>query len=439
MNLFKHILKLNGFPIEKAMHYLQHLKSMDIEEFLQWQTTTAWSQVKYHYEFNDIYRQRVGKHIPKDWDDLPIITKKDLQRPIEQVVTKGINLKKCYISNTSGSSGNPFFFAKDKYAHAMTWAIIIDRYGLYDINFSNKQARFYGIPKEIVSYWKEKVKDYTMNRVRFSVFDLSTDMLDKFLTVFYNKKFTYLYGYTNSLVLFARYLISRNIVLKEVCPSIKVCISTSELCIQEDHLLLEQGFGVKHIREYGVSETCLTAFDNPDRIWQLTEETLYNEIINKNGIAQPLGTEGNIASTSLFNKAFPIIRYQVGDIAIIKDRKEGSIYRGLDKLLGRTNDTALLPSGKVAPGLTFYYISRSVLESSNGVLKEFIIRQTAIDDFVFEIVADRDLTKEEVSLIKEKITLYLEPGLHITISRKDKIERPTSGKLKHFYSELNKS
>ncbi len=436
-SLFYYISQFKGFPLTDASIRLRELQQMGVEQFVDWQQKQAWHIVKHHYNNNEFYRNKVGKHIPERWEDLPVITKQDLQAPLASLVTKGILLKDCYISNTSGSSGHPFFFAKDKFAHAMTWAVITDRYNLYDIDFSSKQARFYGIPKEPVGYWKEKLKDAMMNRVRFSVFDLSDAMMQRFLNVFKRKQFTYLYGYTNSLVIFARYLIKQGVILKHVCPSVKLCITTSELCTPEDHVIIEKAFGVQHIREYGVSETCLTGFDAPDGEWRLTEETLYNEIVDST--FQPLGNgqEGTILSTSLFNKAFPMIRYQVGDMGIFKDRKH-TIYRSIDKLLGRTNDTALLPSGKRSPGLTFYYISRSILESS-GVLKEFIIRQVSIDHFVFDVVADRDLTAEEINEVKEKIDLYLEPGLKLTVNRVDKIERPASGKLKHFYSELKAS
>jgi len=95
----------------------------------------------------------------------------------------------------------------------------------------------------------------------------------------------------------------------------------------------------------------------------------------------------------------------------------------------------LLPSGKKSPGLTFYYISRSILESS-GSLKEFIIRQTSKNTFIFDIVSDNDLSNKEIEKIKDKMDTYLEPGLKIIINRVELIKRPKSGKIKHFFSEV---
>ena len=108
----------------------------------------------------------------------------------------------------------------------------------------------------------------------------------------------------------------------------------------------------------------------------------------------------------------------------------------LEALLGRVNDTIRLPSGKQAAGLTFYYVSRSILERS-GALQEFIIRQTALDRFVFDVVAERDLTTEEIKTIQEEAARYLEDGLKISVNRVTKLDRPESGKIKHFYSEID--
>jgi phenylacetate-CoA ligase len=409
---------------------------MGRDEFLSWQQAQAWKMAQYHYDNNEFYKRKVGKYLPNRWEDLPLITKKDLQKPLHEIMNKGIALKDCYIGNTSGSSGHPFFFAKDKFTHAMTWASIKYCYNMYRIAINDKQARFYGIPMEFSGYWKEKIKDFAMNRMRFPVFDLSDKTMGKFLLLFSKNNYDYLYGYTNSLVIFARYIIKNDLVLKDICPSIRLCISTSEVCTQEDHNIIEKGFGVKHVREYGASEVGLIGFDIPDGSWRICEETVYNEVVDENAKQLPDGEIGNILCTSLFNIALPIIRYQIGDMIVLKGRSAKSIYRSIDRLMGRTNDTVILPSGKIAAGFTFYYISRSILEAS-GVLKEFIVRQTAVDHFSFEIVADRDLTHTEILQIKEKMALYLEPGLKLSINRVERINRPNSGKIKHFYSELN--
>lgn len=422
------IFQLQGLPISKASNSLRSIMKLSSKEKVIWINEKKWEIVNWHFENNKTYRKLVGDKLPTEWTALPFITKPILQGDLDKLLSKPFKKPDVYVGNTSGSSGHPFYFAKDKFTHALTWAYIRKMYSMYDINPHDFQARFYGIPLEKWGYRKEKLKDILLRRERFSVFDLSDENIAKYVERFKVKKFKYIYGYTNSIVLLSRYLIKNKIKLKDLCPSLKVCIVTSELCTNEDKILIEQAIGTPVVREYGASELCLIAFDLPEGKWLLNDSTILVE-------TEPNDKGGKIYCTSFFNKAFPMIRYEIGDIGQIETNKEdGKQY--LVELLGRTNDNIILPSGKISPGLTFYYISRSILESS-GVLKEFIIKQIALDEFVFEVVSEAELSENILKDIKKKAELYLESGLNIKIIRKDFIERPTSGKIKHFYSLLN--
>jgi phenylacetate-CoA ligase len=433
MSFLEISLKLKGFPFEDAVKELAKIKSQSVEEFKQWQEKKKWDIVRHHYMSNDFYKHKVGTDIPEKWEDLPVLSKSDFQSSERNLISSEYKKKDLYTGYTSGSSGHPFNYAKDKFSHAMTWALIKDRYRNFGLSLDSKQARFYGIPLERIDYMVEKTKDYLSNRVRFPVFDLSDEMLGTFLEKFRTTAFDYVYGYTNSIVLFARYLIKKKILLKEVCPSLKVCICTSENCTTEDKDILERAFGVPAVNEYGTSEVDLIAFEDIEGNWKLSHENVYVEILDDGNRRITNGGEGRILLTSLHNKAMPFIRYEIGDKAVIEP---GEDKIEIKRLLGGVNDFIVLPSGRKSSGVTFYFITRSILENI-GSLKEFIIRQTKIDRFVFEVVADEDLQETDIKRIQEKMDKYLEPGLSFEINRVDRIERTKAGKMKHFHSNLN--
>ena len=252
------------------------------------------------------------------------------------------------------------------------------------------------------------------------------------LKKFQSKKFDYINGYTSSIVLFAKFLKEKNIVLKTVCPTLKCCIVTSEMLFEEDKILMEKYFGVPIINEYGASELDLIAFRNLNGEWQVNSETLFVEILDDQNKVLPNGKEGRVVITSLYNKAHPFIRYDVGDVGILDER---STFKNplLKKLIGRSNDIAILPSGKKSPGLTFYYITKSIIED-DGNVKEFVIKQTKINAFDIDYVSQTALTNTQIQHIEKAITTYLETGLTFTFTRKEKLERSKSGKLKQFIS-----
>lgn len=430
--LFDLSLKINGFPMKEATTELRKIVSFTEKEHEAFLENKKLEIVNYHLQNNPFYQELVGSNF-NNWNDLPILNKKNLQKPLLERLSNGYTSKNIYVNKTSGSSGDPFIFAKDKYSHALTWASNIYRFGWYGINFnSSYQARFYGIPMDFIGNKKECFKDFLGNRFRFSIFDLSDGVLEGFLTHFRTKKFDYINGYTSSVVLFAKFLQKKNIILTMICPTLKVCMVTSEMLFKEDKLLMEKQFGIPIVNEYGASELDLIAFQNPLGEWQVNSETLFVEILDENNETVPNGSEGRVVITSLFNKAHPFIRYDIGDIGIL-DEKSTLKKPILKKLIGRTNDVALLPSGKKSPGLTFYYVTKSIIED-DGNVKEFTIKQTEIDAFEIEYVSGIELTSKQIQKIKEAITTYLESDLKFSFSRKEKLERNKNGKLKQFIS-----
>lgn len=436
LKIFNLSLKINGFPIKEAEEIYNQIINQSEEEYSIFLKNKKNEVVAFHSENNPLYKNLIqGKKI-SDWFDLPVMTKKDFQQPLLQRLSIGYNQKNIYVNKTSGSSGDPFIFAKDKFCHALTWVNIIHKFGDYGIDFNkSKQARFYGIPLDFVGYNKERLKDFIKKSYRFPIFDLSDKVLENVLTKFRKKSFDYINGYTSSIVLFAKFLKQKEIILKDVCPTLKCCVVTSEMLFQEDKTLMEKQFGVPIINEYGASELDLIAFQNTDDEWVVNSETLFVEILDENNNPLPNGQEGRVVITSLFNKAHPFIRYDIGDIGIL-DEKSTPQKPILKKLIGRTNDIALLPSGKKSPGLTFYYVTKSIIED-NGNVKEFVVKQTKIDTFDIEYVSAIELTESQIKAIEKAITTYLETGLNFTFVKKEKLERGKSGKLKQFVSLLN--
>ncbi len=432
---FENILKLNGFAIAKAKAELEKIKAIPETEYQKYIEKKRMEIVAYHLNNNLFYKNRVGDLKINRWEDVPILQKSDFQIALNLRLSKGFLKKNCYVNKTSGSSGHPMIFAKDKFCHAMTWAEIINRFGWYDINFNTSyQARFYGIPLDKKGYYKERLKDFFSNRYRFAIFDLSEKKLSRFLAVFSKKKFDFINGYTSSIVLFAKFLKQKGVVLTSVCPTLRYCVVTSEMLFETDKILLEKWLGVPVINEYGAAELDLIAFTDTKNEFVVNSETLFVEILDQDNNPVPNGKEGKIVITSLFNKAHPFIRYEIGDLGILSQK---STFKKpiLERLIGRTNDVALLPDGKTVPGLTFYYVTKSIIEDSGNV-KEFIIEQEQKDTFNIIYVSENELSKNEIETIKHAFFTYLENNLKLTFKRVSVLKRNKRGKLKQFVSTL---
>lgn len=431
MRTFEILLSIKGYPISDARKALYLRQSLNSEQFHRETLDLRNAIFEFHSKNNRQYRQFIGSRKINDWTDIPVMTKRFVQVGLSDLLSDGYNLRNVYLNSTSGSTGLPFYFAKDKFAHAMTWALIIERYSRHSIDINNSlQARFYGIPLNGKGYLQEKLKDGISNRYRFPVFDLSDKILGGYLETFSRKSFDYINGYASALVLFAKYLIKNKITLKNICPTLKICITTSEICDHIDHAILEKAFGIKVVNEYGAAELDLIAFEDESSDWIMSDENLFFEIVDENNKPVLNGSEGKLLVTSLYNKAMPFIRYELGDIVTISGSKKGN-NSILENLTGRTNDIIVLPGGRKAAGLTFYYISKRLLEKE-ALLKEFVIKQTAPEKFLFEYVSANELSIVNLNLIRDTIDKYLEPGLEIYFKKVEHIDRTHAGKLKHF-------
>ncbi len=433
MNWFKISLQLNKYPINRAQKLLRKIQNIPESDYQNYLENQKNAIVRFHLTHNSFYRDFFGNRYFTNWEEVPVMQKSDLQRPLKERLSEGYHKRKSYVGKTSGSSGHPFIFAKDRFCHALTWAEFIDRYNWIGINLNKSlQARFYGIPLDLYGNLVERFKDRISLRRRFNIFDLSDQKLEGFLDRFKKLNFEYINGYTSSILLFAKYLEKRQLVLTDICPNLKVCIVTSEKLFENDKKLIESAFGVSVINEYGASEVGLIAFERSSEEWLVNSESLFIEVLDEHNRILPYGEEGRIVVTSLYNKAHPMIRYEIGDTGTLS--KNSSFKKPiLKKLTGRTNDVAILSNGKVVPGLTFYYVTKSIIEDA-GSIKEFIIIQTHKDRFKIEYVSDHEFSKVQINKILSAIKIFVGKNLRVDIERKPVLLRNKSGKLKQFTS-----
>ncbi len=435
MKLFDLSLRLKGFPLNEAKKTLAVVKNLSSEQYSNYLSKQLRAIVELHLEHTPFYKDLCEGINTNNWNDLPVLSKTDLQQPLEGRLSDKFNSKTVYINKTSGSSGTPFIFAKDNFAHAITWATFMQRYGWFNIDLNiSKQARFYGIPLDTKGYFKERFKDWLGNRYRFSIFDLSDNALEKVLRKFKRTKFNYINGYTSVIVQFAKFLELKNITLKTVCPTLEVCIVTSEMLFDDDKTLLEKQFGIPVVNEYGAAELGLIAFQNKNDDWLVNSNHLYVEILDDNNQPLPHGTTGKIVITDLYNRAHPFIRYQLGDLGSLST-KSTLQHPILESLTGRTSDLITLPSGKIAAGLTFYYVTKAVITKDANV-KEFVIEQLELDTFRISYVANKSLSITQKEAVQQAVDRYLEPDLKLFFEQEIVLKREKSGKLKQFKSYL---
>ncbi len=411
--------------MEQASEYYNSIPQGD--SLIDWQLNKRFEIFNYHRNNNSEYQRLVKKTIIH-WEDIPIITKADLQKNIPLYNTKNKNF---YIRNTSGSTGTPFYYALDYFGHALTWQIYINRYHSLNISLDDRQARFFGSPLNKKEKFEEKVKDYLSNRYRFSLLDLSDESFLNWIKKIKKKRLQYIYGYSFPIVSFAHFLQKNNIYLKKECPYLKAVIVTAEMCSDTDRSIIQKTMGVSVANEYGASELGIIGFSTNSH-WQISHELIYVEVVDDNNNVLPDGNVGRIICTSLFNKGTPFIRYDIGDMGAIQ-KINGE--RVLTKLEGRREELMFLPSGKKLPGDTFFYYIIKDFTQRFKDLTEYRVIQKSISDFDVLIVSQRNLTEKDIQFFTKLVSTKLNnEKINIHFLPVKYIERSPMGKFRRFIS-----
>jgi len=316
----------------------------------------------------------------------------------------------------------------------MDWALILDRYRWYDLD-NKKEARFFGISSKINYRVKEKIKDFIMKRYRFSLIDLSESGFENFLKIFSTKNFDYLYGYTNTLLMFAKFLSSKKKILKNINRSLKYCIVTAELLTENNRKILEESFGIPVINEYGASEVGIIGFDSPSGKMLFSDETLTVDSISIDS-----NNYENLIVTNLNNKAMPFIRYNIGDLVTINDNPEKNQNKIISNIIGRQNDMICLPDGRKLPGFSIvkpfdYLLFENTYPFLNKIT-EFIFRQNNDNEIILDLVIRSKLAKNEIEILRNFVLHELKNKINVKINIVDEIKKQKSGKLKQFISEI---
>ncbi|WP_183359082.1 phenylacetate--CoA ligase family protein [Geomonas limicola] len=330
--------------------------------------------------------------------------------------------------STSGSTGSPFSFYKDRMATGFMEAVQNDAYAWHGINVGEPQARFWGMPRG-GSGVLARCKDILKNRIRFSAFDLSEAACLAFHRKLLKFNPTYFYGYPSLILHFARFLDRHNLSLKNI--PLKVVIGTGEFVYAEEKLELEERLGCRFVSEYGCSEVGVIGFDCQHGNMHVTASNVIVEIVDNHGRTVPEGEEGEVVVTELHAKAVPFVRYRLGDRGILLP-SGCSCGRNLPLLkisAGRKDDYIRTPEGKIVyDAILAYTLKRGIVQ--------FKAVQPTLDKLRIDIVTDDKFSTHLEEMYKSILQDALSNSLVIEFVKVDHIDREKSGKMRYFRSEI---
>ncbi len=395
-----------------------------LREF-QWQELRRLLEVAFHHV--PFYRERyaaAGARLEdiRDFEDfalLPAVGREDIRAYREQMRSaawKG----RLVLHATGGSSGEPtrFYITLDSY----DWrcAASSRAYSWSGCRLGERTLYLWGAPVGSVratQALKMRLFRWLRRELMINTFAQSEGFWDGVYQRALRFRPRYVVGYVSSLKEFSRYLQSRRLSV----PGLRAVLGAAEPLDSGARRMIEAGLGAPLYNTYGSREFMSIAAECEHRRGlHVHAENLLVETVE----LEPGGPR-EILVTDLHNLGMPFIRYRIGDLGRVSDRK-CPCGRGLpllEEVSGRVLEILRTASGKVISPEFFPHLLKEIPE-----IREFQVRQERLDHIVLLMVLDRELSPQSRSLLEHEFQRTLGDAVTVELRRVDSIPRLPSGK-----------
>lgn len=324
---------------------------------------------------------------------------------------------------TSGSTGTPLAMVqnKDKINHNTAGGIFLGAAGGFYI----------GMKEAFIRVWVNNVKKSRLqllaeNLIMMDSSALDDEALERMCRVLKKKKVKCLVGYSSALGEISRYIAENEVDTTGF--SVRSIIPISESMPVGVRRQLQEQFQCPVKAWYSNEENGIMGIQwAEDESYYIDTESYYYEILklDSDEPAEP-GELGRIVITDLYNYAFPILRYDNGDLAVAERKEKDGRYKlYLKELYGRRSDMIYDCDGKA---LTPYIITNNMWDVQGVKQFRFIQEDTAR----YTLWLNGDKEKMNVEDIVGRIRPYLGERAELSIEYVDEIPVLNSGKRKYI-------
>lgn len=273
----------------------------------------------------------------EDLEHLPVLTKRDVQADPDRFVPEALS-EPATVCHTSGSTGAglrlPSTWRAQREQSAVWWRY----YSWHGLAFDTPCLYLGG--RSVVPVQQQCAPFWRYNRagrqLLFSAYHLNVRNAVAYLEEIRRSGADWLHGYPSMVALLANYAMQHG----ERIPLRRVTLG-SENVLSHQARAIRNAFGVSPCDHYGMTEAVANISQCPDGRLHVDEDFAAVEFL-------PDGTGWHrIVGTNFTNPAFPLLRYDTGDLAMLTgaDCKCGRPGRVVDGIDGRQEDYVVTRTG----------------------------------------------------------------------------------------------
>ncbi len=363
--------------------------------------------------------------------NFPILNKQDLRKNFNQLLCSSNGERKIKV-HTSGTTGSSLIFPLNISCFQREYAFRAMHYywaGI-DVLKKPKVATLSGHPVSMPNnnkppFW---VKDYFNNWLVFSSYHIKSDNEKFYVGELQKFEPDVIHGYPSSVYLIAKAFSKYGKRLN----NLKAIFTASETLLDFQREEIENAFQVKVYNWYGNTEMCANIVECEKGKLHLKYEHSFVEILNEQNEECKPGEEGRLICTNFSNKAFIIIRYDIGDIVKISENQDCRCGRGgliIDYIIGRIEDYVITSDNRKIGRLDHLF------KDTMGI-KEAQIIQDEISSITIKYVKDASFTNKDIELVQKECYLRFGSSMKVDLMEVNFLERTKNGKIRFIISNL---
>lgn len=367
---------------------------------------------------------------PYKWlGKFPVLKKSTYKENIEFFLTKDKNSSGLTSIMSSGSTGPPshVYFSKEELGNNRSLQILWWEWAGY--NFGNSLLQT-GVN---MNRSREKaIKDKLLNTRYISAMSHSEKDILSELKLLQSNPRDHFVAYASSIFLFAKTALENGII----DVKFKSIVSLGEKLLPQFRETIEKAFSCKVYDTYGASEGFLIASQCSSGNYHIMSPHVLVEILDDEGVEVKPGEMGRVVLTGLDNFTTPLLRYEVGDLAIKGDEKPcscGLELPQLKEIIGRLTEFLVTPNGKY---ITVQNVVRVMKHFPD--VDQFKMVQKKTDSF--EVIYIKSPNSESVDELGIKLMFedVFEEPLIITFHSVSQLPKAKSGKFQLIENHIQK-
>lgn len=354
--------------------------------------------------------------------DFRIITKLDVKRDYYDYINPAY-LGKTVKAHTSGTTGSGLVFPISVEAEQRQWAVWWRFRESIGIKFGTWCGWFGG--RTMISLNNTKPPYWRINRpgrqVMYSSLHLNAETVKYYYTDIKKRQLTWLHGYPSSMSILSALIVENRLEPIEV---VKWITTGAENLLEHHMKIIHKVFPNAIIRtHYGLTEQVSNFSQDRNGQWHIDDDYAYTEFIP---VDENDPTVCRIIGTGFSNYAFPLVRYDTGDLAKV-EWVNG--YPQIVELYGRQDDYIYLPNGVKLGRL-------DVIFKNCINIKEAQIHQIRKDLIELKVVKDKNYTGKDEELLMKEASSRFGDDVELIITYCEKVERTKAGKVRFVVSDI---